>query len=178
MADIVADGLQSAAATSLLLQFQVGVRLCARNQQCRCAIRMSHDYIGFMCVCKYAETRFHSSKCRFLCVFLNERHMAIPYAKRNSLVRVCFFSAVGFPRLHFFIQFSVHNCTCHQHHHRLHTEANACIQREYLVHWWCAAFTPFKSGRRSHRIRLCSPFAHISDIRHISNEMKFWVNCR
>lgn len=31
---------------------------------------------------------------------------------------------------------------------------------------------------RSHRVRLCSPFAHISDISHISNEMKFWVNCR
>lgn len=39
--------------------------------------------------------------------------------------RVFFAAAVGFTWFQFFIQFSVHNCTCHQHHHRVHAEANA-----------------------------------------------------
>lgn len=102
------------------------------------ACRMSQNYVArfrFMCVNTRKPVSTHQNvECKFLCVFLNEKHGHFVYAKRNSFVRLCLhiFYPVSLspPTVPlFFIQFSVHNCTCHQHHHR--TCGSQCIQRTW-----------------------------------------------
>lgn len=131
--------------------------LCARNQQFQCAIRRIACFHR-SCVCKYAETRFNSSKCRFLCVFLNERHMAISYAKRNLCVCVCvgFFSLLLLDLLGSSFSFNF-RCTIAHVINIIIEYMRKPMPRASSIYSWCAAFTPFNSGRRSH---LCTPCSH------------------
>lgn len=162
-------------------------------------MRHSNDYHGFLCV--WVNTRkpvFHSSECRFLCVFLNEKHGH--FVRKAQFVRL--FIRFFFSAFLFFPFYSIFSA-------QLHMSSTSSSYMRKPMHIRAidtnirTAFTPFDIGHRAHAslfashawhtsllsvqcthvhtmksVRCTVYSVHISDITHISNEMKFWVNCR
>lgn len=144
-------------------------------------------------VCKNAETRFHSSKCRFLCVFLNERIVAVSYASWAHFIREML-AATLCASIQFFVGARMHmsatssSCIAEADAGQRATKSDSAGATERgRERGWRGRERPHSLlsilaivvvfALSAHCIR--AHIRHRASSIHIKrNEMKFWVNCR